>query len=148
MGRQGSRAKTADAPQGSPASILGRFGAGVVSEPDWDVLNALTEREFQRMVVDGLRQRGYLVWVVPDMRKTLAGLPDIIAVSPHRVTRPRRVLMWELKTMRGRVRPAQKLALAALDGIAGVDARIVRPSDWPAVLEIAPATEARGGEGV
>jgi len=110
------------------------------------VLGSLTERQFQRMVVDGLKQRGYLVWVVPDMRKTLAGLPDVIAVHPTRA--PRRVLFWELKTQTGRVRPGQKIALAAMDGIPGVDARVLRPADWPAVVEeIDPAgpTDRAGG---
>lgn len=97
------------------------------------VLGSMSEKQFQRYVVDGLKQRGYLVWVVPDMRRTAGGLPDIIAV--HAAKLDRRVLFWELKTQTGRVRPAQRVALAALQGIPGVDARIVRPGDWAAVSE-------------
>jgi hypothetical protein len=97
------------------------------------VLGSLTEKQFQRTVVEGLKQRGYLVWIVPDMRKTLAGLPDVIAVHPTRV--PRRVLFYELKTMRGRVRPEQTQAITALSDVYGVDARVVRPIDWPGILE-------------
>lgn len=92
------------------------------------VLGSMSEKQFQRYVVDGLKRRGWIVWVVPDMRRTAAGLPDIIAVHPTQV--PRRVLFWELKTMRGRVRPEQKIALAALNDVYGVDARVIRPDDW------------------
>lgn len=106
---------------------------GAVSRTLLVVLGSLTEKQFQRMVVEGLKQRGYLVWVVPDMRKTLAGLPDVIAVHPTKV--PRRVLFWELKTQTGRVRPAQKVALAALGDVYGVDARVIRPAHWPAMSE-------------
>lgn len=97
------------------------------------ILASLSEREFQRHVVDGLKQRGFLVWTIPDMRKTTAGLPDIIAVHPTRV--PRRVLFWELKTATGRVRPEQRRALAALSDVYGVDARVIRPADWLAESE-------------
>lgn len=92
------------------------------------MLARLTERQFQAIVVAGLKQRGYIVWTVPDMRKTTRGLPDLIAVHPTRV--PRRVLFWELKTQTGRVRPEQRVALAALGDVYGVDARVIRPSDW------------------
>jgi hypothetical protein len=91
-------------------------------------LSGLTERQFQAMVVAGLKQRGYLVWTVPDMRKTTRGLPDIIAVHPTRL--PRRVLFWELKRVGGRIRPEQQAALAALSDVYGVDARVIRPADW------------------
>lgn len=93
--------------------------------------DAMSEREFQKHVVDGLKQRGFIVWVVPNMRMTVAGLPDVIAVHPDRAP----LLMWELKTQKGRIRPAQKAALACLMKIPGIDARIVRPSDWPTLSE-------------
>ena len=96
-------------------------------------LLALSERAFQAHVVGSLKARGYLVWTIPDMRKTLAGLPDIIAVHPTRV--PRRVHFWELKRVTGKVRPEQEIALAALGDIYGVDARVIRPTNWAATLE-------------
>lgn len=92
---------------------------------------SMSEREFQRIVVDGLRRRGWLVFVVPDMRKTLAGLPDLLCIHAGRDV----LLAWELKRETGKPTPIQRGVLAILDGIPGVDARIVRPSDWPALSE-------------
>lgn len=101
-----------------------------VLAPVWD---AMSEAEFQQHVEDALKTRGYLYWHVRDPRLMKAGLPDIIAVHPTKL--PRRVLFFELKTMQGRVKPKQREALAALADVYGVDARIIRPSEWPAVLE-------------
>jgi hypothetical protein len=100
-------------------------------EPVSALYRALSERELQADVVHGLRQRGFIVWTVPDMRMTTAGLPDVIAVHPDRAP----LLMWELKTERGRVRPEQVKALRHLDKIPGIDARVVRPSDWAKLKE-------------
>ena len=89
-------------------------------------LEALSERDFQAHVVAGLRQRGWLVFVVPDMRKTLAGLPDILAIHAGRDV----LLAYELKTMSGRVSPLQRAVIEIMAGIPGIDARVIRPSDW------------------
>lgn len=95
---------------------------------------AMTEHELQGFVEDALTNRGYIWWHVVDPRLMRAGLPDIIAVHPTR--EPRRVLFWELKTMRGKVTDKQADALRALRrDIPGVDARLVRPSDLTALLE-------------
>ena len=96
-------------------------------------ISALPERVFQAHVVRALRDRGWIVWTVPNMTMTTRGLPDVIAVHPTAV--PRRVLFYELKSQTGRVRPEQKVALAALGDVPGIDARIVRPSDWHALSE-------------
>jgi hypothetical protein len=102
-------------------------------------LSGLTERAFQRQVVDGLKQRGYAVWTVPDMRKTARGLPDVIALGPvtgpGRSGKPIRLLMWELKSATGRVRPEQRNVIDYLQMVPGVDARIVRPADWRGLSE-------------
>lgn len=88
---------------------------------------AMREAEFQRMVRKTLAALGYVVWVFPIMRRTIAGVPDLTFWHPRR---PGRLYFWELKTERGRVRPEQSVALAHLATVPGVDARIVRPSDW------------------
>jgi hypothetical protein len=97
---------------------------------DPSVFAALTEKAFQAMVVAGLRQRGWLVWHVVDSRLMRAGLPDIVAIKPGRV------LLWELKTEEGRVRPEQQGVIDALPPGSTVDARIVRPSQWAEVEEV------------
>ncbi len=99
----------------------------VALPPVSPVLRALSERDFQKQVVEGLTQRGWVVWVVPDMRKTRRGLPDILAIH---FQKPGRLLAYELKAERTRIRPEQTLAIAHLSTVPGIDARIVRPSDW------------------
>lgn len=128
--RQGRQRRTVQRVAGGLTTARNASGGGgsrgAVSDAPLALLGRLSEREFQADVVHGLRQRGFIVWTVPDMRMTTAGLPDLIAVHPDRAP----LLMWELKTERGRVRPEQVRALAHLDRIPGIDARIVRPADW------------------
>lgn len=96
-----------------------------------EVYGAMSERELQRHVREGLEDRGFVVWHVVDSRLVASGLPDIIAYS---AALPERVLLWELKTGRGRLRAAQVRALAHLRTVPGIDARIVRPADLPWLL--------------
>ena len=92
----------------------------------------MSERQFQKLVVDVLRSLGWVVWVVPNMKLTTAGLPDLLFWHP---SWPGVLHAWELKTRKGAVTPAQRAALAHLATVSGVDARIVRPSDWPALRD-------------
>ena len=97
------------------------------SEPLDVVLTAMSEREFQQHVVAGLKARGWLCFVIPDMRKTRAGWPDVIAVHS---TLDLGILALELKTSTGRVKPEQQTVLRALSRVEGVDARVLRPGAW------------------
>lgn len=101
-------------------------GAGVV-------LDAMPEATFQREhVVGGLRARRWIVWTVPRMHMTSAGLPDVLAWHPRW---PGLLIAWELKRSDGREKPSQSRALAHLRTVPGVDARVVRPRDWPALRD-------------
>lgn len=104
------------------------------------VVKALSEAAFQRQVKAALRQLGYVVWTFPIMKRTVAGVPDLTFWN---ASRPGRLHFWELKTERGKVRPEQVVAIAHLATVPGVDARIVRPSEWPALRD---ALLAAGGE--
>lgn len=126
----GARGKAAHEAQNASKRVL-----SASTEPDvTDLTNImpalvrLSEREFQRILRAALEDRGYVVWTVPNMKLTTAGLPDILAYHP---ARPGVLLAWELKRERRyRVSPEQTAALAHLATIPGVDARIVKPSDW------------------
>jgi hypothetical protein len=88
----------------------------------------MSEREFQAHVVAGLEHRGYIVWHVTDSRLMRAGLPDILAYHPKR---PGHLLVWELKRERGGVvTTEQRAAIEHFRTMDGIDARVVRPSDW------------------
>lgn len=117
---------------GSYRALEARTGP---NDPDGvsPALMALSERQFQAMLVAGLRERGWTVWVVPNMKLTTAGLPDVLAWHP---SRPGVLHAWELKRERDyRVTPAQRAALAHLETVPGIDARIVRPSQWEALRD-------------
>ena len=71
------------------------------------------------------------MFIVPDMRMTSAGLPDLLCLHAGREV----MLAWEIKTERGKPTAIQRAVLAVLEGIPGVDARVVRPSDWRELSE-------------
>lgn len=96
------------------------------------VILAMSEAQFQRQVRDALKRAGYIVWVFPIMKRTIAGVPDLTFWHP---SKPGRLHFWELKREHGRVRPEQIVAIAHLATVPGVDARIVRPSEWPALRD-------------
>ena len=93
------------------------------------VLLAMTEAQFQRQVREHLRAHGWTVWVFPIMKRTMAGVPDLTFWHPDK---PGRIYAWELKReTRYVVSEAQSRAIAHLSTVPGIDARIVRPSEWP-----------------
>lgn len=99
--------------------------------PVSEAISSLSEREFQSYVLEALHRRGWLTFVIPDMRRTNAGWPDVVALHAGRHV----MLAWELKGEHTRVTPIQRAVITLLQDIPGVDARIIRPSMWPAVLE-------------
>lgn len=105
-------------------------------------LPAPTEVEFQRAVVELAQLRGWLVmhtrpartnggWKTPLQGD--AGYPDLT------LCRPPRVLILELKSGRGRLRPEQERWLLRLKQCPGVEAHVLRPSDWPEVERLLAA---------
>jgi Holliday junction resolvase len=97
----------------------------------------VTEREFERAVLEALRTFGWRFthfrpartergWRTPLSGD--AGFPDLVAV------RGERVLFVELKAEKGRLRDEQAEWLSAL-GRAGQAVHCWRPSDWPAIEE-------------
>lgn len=95
-------------------------------------LLALSEAAFQRIVRAALENLGFVVWVVPNMKLTTAGLPDIVAWHPNR---PGLLLAWELKRETGKPTTKQRAAIDHLSTVPGIDARIIRPSDWEAARD-------------
>lgn len=113
---------------------IGAEAATATSEPLSAILDAMSEQEFSAVhVVRGLRDRHWVVWVVPDMQMTTAGLPDVLCWHPMR---PGVLLAYELKKTTGRLRVEQRRALEHLATVPGVDARVVRPRDWAQILDV------------
>lgn len=92
-------------------------------------LPPISERAFQKMVMDLARLRGWLVYSIPDSRQaSSAGFPDLVLV------RGDRLLFVELKTDKGRLRPEQREWHEALNATDAV-AVIWRPAYWELIVK-------------
>ena len=92
----------------------------------------LTESEFQRLVIDVARLRGWVVYHVPDSRRVTArGCPDLIMIHE----RQSRLIFAELKTETGKLSDHQKKWMRVLVAC-GVETYLWRPSDMAAIKDI------------
>jgi len=106
----------------------------------------MTEREFQRAVVELARLMGWRVhhtrpaltqrgrWLTPIQGD--AGFPDLV------LCRPPRLILAELKRVGGKPTAEQRGWLEALQACAGVECYLWTPADWDAVVR----TIAEGGK--
>lgn len=86
-----------------------------------------TEAAFQAAVIELAQRCGWLVFHPFDSRRSTPGYPDLTLCKPPRL------LLMELKTERGRVRPEQREWLAALAQCPGAEVALLRPHDWPVI---------------
>lgn len=96
----------------------------------------ITERDFQVQVEQLARISQWFVHKTWLSMRSPDGWPDLFLL------RGERAIVWEIKTEKGRATPAQMDWLAALDKVPGIEARIVKPSDWQYVVE---TLSGRGG---
>ncbi|HZC06449.1 MAG TPA: VRR-NUC domain-containing protein [Ktedonobacterales bacterium] len=85
------------------------------------------EAAFQAAVIELAQLTGWLVYHTHDARRSAPGWPDLALCKPPRL------LLIELKTTHGRLRPEQLVWLTALAGCAGIEAAVWRPADWPTI---------------
>ena len=92
------------------------------------------EADFLRAVTDLATLTHWLCYHTYDSRRSQAGFPDLV------LARGEHLIFAELKTNRGRVRPAQREWLDVLSNLAEGQARISvylwRPRDWDGIVEI------------
>jgi len=92
------------------------------------------EADFLRAVTDLATLAHWLCYHTYDSRRSQAGFPDLVLV------RGDKLIFAELKTNRGRVKPAQREWLDTLssmaDGQAGVSIYLWRPRDWDGIVGI------------
>lgn len=95
------------------------------------LLSHVTERQWQSQVLLWARNREWLRYHVHDSRQqewdSDAGFPDLVLV------RSPRILIVELKTIRGFVSTKQAVWLASLRACPGVETHVWRPTDEDAV---------------
>jgi len=90
---------------------------------------SMTERELQNNIVAMARTLGWMPYHPYDSRRSEPGYPDLTMI--HADTG--RLIFAELKTAKGRLRPAQIEWLGALREVArdrGLEVYEWRPSDW------------------
>ena len=93
------------------------------------VARKMSEKDLQECVVAMARACGWLCYHTYDSRRSEPGYPDLTLV--HADTG--RVIWAELKTAKGRLRPAQVEWLGALREVArdrGLEVYCFRPMDW------------------
>jgi ribosomal protein L37E len=88
---------------------------------------AQSEKSYQAQIVELAEKCGWWTYHVHDSRRSSAGFPDLMIV------RGANLHFVEVKAEKGRVQPEQQWMIDALGKVERVRARIVRPSDWPAV---------------
>lgn len=106
------------------------------------LLEAISERDFQRQVNNLLERYGYEWYHVHDSRRDRAGFLDSFAAGPRNAKAPV-IVIAELKRQSGRVRPQQQVWLTLLTQISGIVnkaarrevliVRLWRPSDLPEI---------------
>lgn len=101
----------------------------------------VSEKSFQRAVIDYARRSGWLTSHFTDSRRDIGngvfvgdkeatGFPDLV------LCRGREIVFAELKAEKGRVRPEQTVWLDTLSVAAdypSVRVALWRPSDWPEI---------------
>lgn len=87
-----------------------------------DQARLMTEKDLLASVRALARDLGWMTFHVHDSRKSEPGWPDLVLLKGDRM------LHRELKTMQGRLSPAQVVVVAALEE-AGADVAVWRPVD-------------------
>lgn len=95
-----------------------------------DDLPAITEREFQRQVLDLAAILGWSAYHPQLSKWSERGWPDLALV------RPPRLVFAELKRQNGRTTAHQDRWLELLRGVPGVEVFLWRPDDFDAIAEV------------
>lgn len=88
------------------------------------------ERDFQALVVQLARLRGWRVYHTFDSRRSPAGFPDLV------LARPPRLVIAELKSEKGRVADEQREWLRDFLACGVFETKLWRPSDWQEIEDV------------
>lgn len=104
---------------------LRRLGLQPDAPPDPRLLES--EATFQRAILSYLDAFGWIAFHDTDSRQSRVGFPDLVA------TNGRVLLLVELKSMKGRIRPEQQAWADALSGVTTLVSGIFRPDQTDAL---------------
>jgi hypothetical protein len=107
-------------------------GRSIDRTVDMDIARptTLTEKQWQSLVIDLARLRGWRIYHTNDSRRSEPGFPDLCLV------RRGRLAFAELKTETGKITTAQHEWLADFSACPGLLVYVWRPSDWPEVQRV------------
>ena len=94
---------------------------------------AIKEHAFQQLVTNAARMYGWLPYHTFRSDRSQPGYPDLTLVRE-------RCIWAELKTMRGRLRPEQKVWIEALKA-AGQEVYVWKPCDWDDIVRLLSGRE-------
>lgn len=108
----------------------------------------VSERQFQEQIVALARLNGWRVHWTWNSLHSPKGWPDLALcrLNPTARGTTSELVFLECKTERGRLTEAQRDWLFILGAVPGVVARVVRPSDWPDIVELLSRRPAHGRE--
>lgn len=107
-----------------------------LSEYDRMVARRMSEKTLQERVIRSARARNFLVYHPYDSRRSTPGFPDLVILWNGSGPMPERpIIVAELKTERGSLRPEQKAWRAAFEAVAALPGsplayHLWRPRDW------------------
>lgn len=86
------------------------------------LLATLTEKEWLAQIIEWAHRAGWRTYHVTDSRRSAGGFPDLVLVKPGHP-----VIFAELKTIKGRVSPQQRIWLDELEHCPGSRVFVWRP---------------------
>ena len=89
----------------------------------------MTEAELQATIVETAELCGWLVFHDNDSRRNTPGFPDLVLVKPPRI------VLLELKSANGRIRPEQRIWMDQLAECDTVASAIIRPEHLDQTIE-------------
>ncbi len=93
--------------------------------PSWTI----KEKNFLQLVRNAAHLAGWRTYHTYDSRRSEEGWPDLVLCKPPRL------LIVELKSQSGRLRPSQVEWLDALTRC-GIECHVWRPSDWQTICKV------------
>lgn len=103
------------------------------------IVTAINEKAFLQMVTDLARYNGWMTYHPWRSDKSTPGWPDLVIAQ-----RNRPLWLVELKTLRGRMTPAQWSWIDTLRTATGVRSEVWKPDDWERIVAILSRGSGRG----
>ncbi len=105
--------------------MTARFAAMSSAEYRVWVCNQWTEAQFQTEIITVADQLGWMYYHTHNSKHSPSGWPDLVLLHPVR----RKLIIWELKSRKGKATLAQIAWINGLRSV-GINAAVKWPVDW------------------